>query len=332
MQSIIASHVQGRQGLLLSNALSLSDSSPRVVLPPMQHFPSQQSELSMLVSLTASKGAQYVRDVIMGNTSSNTCTQDMEIDVQASDSDDEGEHVRALASAASSGAQKKATANALSQLQLQMTPKLDCLYQEQVAKQQRDVVSMLQNQPPSYRQSMVDLAIQISDAALWKQWGLTVLNSPNEALRQSYLNVVSMLLQSCTGLHTATSLPVLSQLAFSRELLKALWRNVLVLVVNDSSLEELTLVAMTLFCNVFTHYLIALSDDEFLQQYTTAQGGQVILAEHVIVHLRTMLHDLYWNKPVLAQDVSTSNNLKAHRAQSLLSGTKLWNSLYQRWC
>jgi hypothetical protein len=82
-------------------------------------------------------------------------------------------------------------------------------------------------------------------------------------------------------------------------------------VVNGPAQEELALVvAMTLFCNVFSHHLIALSDEEFLQHYTTAQGSQVILAEHVKVHLRTMLHDLYWNKPVLAAD----------------------NSLSERWC
>ena len=126
--------------------------------------------------------------------------------------------------------------------------------------------------------------------------------------------------------------PALVSVGLSREVLEALWRNVLVLVVNGPAQEELALVATTLFCNVFSHHLIALSDEEFLQHYTTAHGSQVILAEHVIVHLRTMLHDLYWSKPVLAADISTASSLNAQRGRLLLSGTKLWNSLYERWC
>jgi len=330
MQYIVKTRVQGREGILLSNALSLSNASPQAVLPLMQHFLSAQPALAMLASLVASKGAQYVRDVVMGNTTTQVAME-VEPSEEDSESDDEDVHVRAPM-VASASSLRKLTASTLSRAQLQTTPKLDRLYQEEVMRQQRNTLESLQTVDSAYKQSMVDLSIQIGDAVLWKRWGTTILNSPNESLRQSYLQVVSMLLQSCTGLRTAISSPLLSQLAFSKELLEALWRNVLVLLMNDSSQEELTLIATTLFCNVFTHHLIALSDDEFLQNYTTAHGGQVILAEHVIVHLRTMLHDLYWNKPVLAQDVSISNDLKAHRARLLLSGTKLWNSLYERWC
>jgi hypothetical protein len=108
--------------------------------------------------------------------------------------------------------------------------------------------------------------------------------------------------------------PALVSVGLSREVLEALWRNVLVLVVNGSAQEELALVATTLFCNVFSHHSIALSDEEFFQHYTTAHGSQVILAEYAIVHLRTMLHDLYWSKPVLATDVSTASSLFTHNA------------------
>jgi ubiquitin-protein ligase E3 C len=377
LRDAIVQRVDGRQGILLINALSLLNNNNNknhetphaAVLQLLQHLLSQQSELQVLASLVAGKGAQYVKDAVLGNDFANTTTTDMQVDGGESDDDDDEneeeqqqqqqQRVRAPpAVTLLTGAQRKAASSALSRSQLQTTPKLDRLHQELVSRQEQNVIQMLQSQPISYRQHMVDLAIAIGNATFWKEWGIQILkHSPTTTtkddapllLRQSYLHVLHMLLQSCTGLRTATSSsswssPLLSQLAFDGEWLEALWRNVLVLVAavngSDSSQEELTLVvATTLFSNAFAHRLIALSDDEFLQQYTMTQGGDTssrvsILAEHVIVHLRTMLYDLYWNKPVLAQDVGSadSTTLKAHRARLLLSGTKLWNSLYERWC
>jgi ubiquitin-protein ligase E3 C len=66
------------------------------------------------------------------------------------------------------------------------------------------------------------------------------------------------------------------------------------------------------------------------------------MAEQVIGFLRNLLHEVYWTKPVVLDDVklacdSTSpttpeDTLRAMRARFLLSGTKLWGSLYERWC
>ena len=134
----------------------------------------------VLASLVADKGAQYVRNMVLGSDSSHT-TEDMQVDgVQDSDDDDDDEeeeqHVRAPA--VSTGVQRKAAASALSRSQLQTTPKLDRLYQELVLRQQRNVIRMLQSQSVSYRQEMVNLAIYIGNATFWKRWGLTILNSP----------------------------------------------------------------------------------------------------------------------------------------------------------
>jgi ubiquitin-protein ligase E3 C len=296
----------------------------------MQHFLTEQPALAVLASLVACKGVNEVRDMITGGKQAVTPMEVVASDDEDCDEEEEDDsHIRAPESATETS--RKSSSQMMRQ-ELQTVPKLDRLYQEEVTRQQRITLDMLETKDDFYKLSMMDLAAQIGDPVLWRQWVTSVLNSHNESSRSACLMVLNMNLHPCTGLRTSSSSPLLSQLAFSKEVLEALWRNVLVLVVNGPAQEELTLVATTLFCNVFSHHLIALSDDEFLQQYTTAHGSQVILVEHVIVHLRTMLHELYWTKPVLAADVSTLPNLKAHRARLLLSGTKLWNSLYERWC
>jgi ubiquitin-protein ligase E3 C len=99
---------------------------------------------------------------------------------------------------------------------------------------------------------------------------------------------------------------------------------------------------------LFAHHLIALKDDQFLTNHTTmtvlpgSSSLQVtILAEEVIVRLRDLLYELYWGKPVRADlirlpfaggDLSAEDRLQAVRGRLLLTGTKLWNSLYQIWC
>jgi ubiquitin-protein ligase E3 C len=99
--------------------------------------------------------------------------------------------------------------------------------------------------------------------------------------------------------------------------------------------------------------LIALKDDQFLKNhttmtndapgsYTSSSSPQVtILAEDVIVSLRDLLYELYWGKPVRADhirlpfaggELSEEGRLEVVRGRLLLTGTKLWNSLYQIWC
>jgi ubiquitin-protein ligase E3 C len=101
------------------------------------------------------------------------------------------------------------------------------------------------------------------------------------------------------------------------------------------------------FCDTFAHHLLAVNDDDFLERYhrLSSNGlsqklpGQknLIDAKDVVVVLRKTLNDLYWVRPVLASDITVAHNdagssLRFERARLLLSGTKLWNSLYERWC
>ncbi|CAB9516141.1 Probable E3 ubiquitin-protein ligase hulA [Seminavis robusta] len=116
-----------------------------------------------------------------------------------------------------------------------------------------------------------------------------------------------------------------------------------------SSQDMLTCTMVTVFCDIFAHSLIALSDDKFLIQYTNvkdldgdAKKKKVVMAERVIEYLRDLLYEVYWSKPVLLDDVKLASSstilssdedaLRCMRARFLLSGTKLWGSLYERWC
>jgi hypothetical protein len=169
-----------------------------------------------------------------------------------------------------------------------------------------------------------------------------------------------------------------------RKLVEHLWRYVLVQVVNQGggggafSLAAMTeddnvhaMCTWSICCDLFYQQLIAVRDDAFIKQHTAPQDYEqqqrqqmamsatstststsevVILAEHVILHLRNRLYKLYWGKPVLAQETkntlfesSSSSSSQFQQQQGLTSrvaaarmrlflvGTKLWNSLYERW-
>mmetsp|Transcript_6411 Transcript_6411/g.18057 ORF Transcript_6411/g.18057 Transcript_6411/m.18057 type:complete len:755 (-) Transcript_6411:140-2404(-) len=221
---------------------------------------------------------------------------------------------------------------------------------------------------------------------------------------------LSLLLQgSGTGLYSRTSASskFLTQLAFGssgssgnttstttghKSLVELLWKAVLMQIMNHGPTNNANnkmgdqdqvhvFTTWSVFCDVFCHLLIAVRDEQFLQQYTTAaaavsrdwqqattattpnqDNSVVISAEHVIAHLRDALYELYWGRPVLAAETqfvspgilevattSSSNTtaptpntqnhnlaispaLAAARVRFFLTGTKLWNSLYERWC
>jgi hypothetical protein len=227
MQSILTSRVEGREAILLMNSIHFSSSM--AVLPLMQHFLTEQPALAVLTSLVACKGVNQVHDMVMGGKQT---VVPMEVVSSEEDSDDEEEddsHIRAPVSAT---VNPRKSSIRMSRQELQTVPKLDRLYQEELLRLQRDTLELLDSKDDFNKHAMMDLAAQIGDPMLWRQWGTTVLNSHNESFRSAYLTVVNMLLQPCTGLRASSSSPLLSQLAFSREVLEALWRNVLVLVVN----------------------------------------------------------------------------------------------------
>ena len=265
-----------------------------------------------------------------------------------------------------------------------------------------------QQHSPSLDDTMDAIAQILGKATLWKTWGhallLTASDDDSTATR-AYIWALSVLLQGThAGLYSRTSAasPLLTQLAFdttsttnatttesSLSLTEVLWKFVRNRAPAQSSSrtrydpEEtahtmLAHHAWSVLCDIFAQQLIALRDNDFLQTYTvppdamdTGSSQRTILAEQVILQLKDVLYELYWGRPVVAQEArywfldtmavqntngngaSNSNNhnnnnnnnplthtdahglipcVAASRARAFLSGTKLWNSLYERWC
>ena len=184
--------------------------------------------------------------------------------------------------------------------------------------------------------------------------------------RDAYLALLGILLQSSSGLRVDSKLvalsttPFLSQLSFDRLFLEQLWDFVQWRRINDdqsmntnydiqsTSTQQDTVspTIMAVFCDLFGHWLNTLTDDEFIYNHdkagwnvagaavtqttasaTAASLPSSIVARNVIEFFKQVLYELYWTKPVLAQDIAMNNG----RGRLILAGTKLWNALYERW-
>eukprot|EP00594_Rhizosolenia_setigera_P012127 CAMPEP_0178979608 /NCGR_PEP_ID=MMETSP0789-20121207/25946_1 /TAXON_ID=3005 /ORGANISM="Rhizosolenia setigera, Strain CCMP 1694" /LENGTH=564 /DNA_ID=CAMNT_0020669751 /DNA_START=174 /DNA_END=1863 /DNA_ORIENTATION=- len=111
---------------------------------------------------------------------------------------------------------------------------------------------------------------------------------------------------------------------------------------------------MVVFCDLFSYYL-AKSDDDFVGQFVKDQEEQqkqshsaiFFKADQIVNWLCELLQELYWTNPVMTSQylnhISSSQqqlpktpqaeiDLEESRIRLLLSGTKLYNSLYERWC
>ena len=205
--------------------------------------------------------------------------------------------------------------------------------------------------------------------------------------QDDYINLLVIFLQATTSLRTqqnALSSPFLKVLPYSSVYLSNLWKYVLRQIQITTFLERNTTKnpflapqsfliydtvlegfyrSMSLFSDFFVHHLIAVNDEQFITLYTNLRPAaigrteQTIRVDEVIVHMRTVLNELYWTKPVFASDLkiilssglfhclrlnatnvvpliamANENCTPYVRARFLLTGTKLYNALYERWC
>jgi hypothetical protein len=171
----------------------------------------------------------------------------------------------------------------------------------------------------------------------------------------AYTTALATVMTSCSGIKPGRNAasPLLAKLAFSDSFLERMWeRSALIadmLAANLKTEKNASAMAsacevLSSFCDCFSHQLLAVNDDDFLRRYHHSEGspapaasGPAIVAKDVVRVLRMILNDLYWIRPVLASDMANfqndpDSNLRFQRARLLLSGTKLWNSLYERWC
>jgi ubiquitin-protein ligase E3 C len=329
-------NISGQEAIVLSNALDLCQheqlQKPHALVHLLHHVLRERSDLAMLASLVvrgedlnlAGRGATSILPMEVNAT--NEVDDD---DNNLSDSEESDHETTAASSASATAAtasrptKNRRSSTRYNRQELLTLVKLDKLYQDSVLQGQTACLTTSWNDS-----NLVELAQKIGTTAkaTWLQWGLQLLDpsEPSTAARDSYLALLGLLLQSSTGLKANTKVAsslFLSQLAFSRPFLETLWAHVQTPAASPMS--------VAVFCDVTCHYLIALSDVEFLKYHTTAttHEGSTIIAQQLIEYLRGVLYELYWNKPVLASDV----NLTDGRGRLLLSGTKLWKSLYERW-
>ena len=336
---------------ILSNALALYNQipdhpSPGVLLLYLERVLEMNSGLALLMCL-------FVR----GEDLNHFLEQDsMDVDLtvgdgtgeEDDDSDDEsdGGHVRL--SAADSTTVRAASTGRLSKQELQTISKIDRTYQSEVSSWSRETLARTRsvNVGGVALKRMADMAKDLCDPSQWILWGNTLFSSHEHSeelwqAQESYVSLLATVLQATTGAKARqnASSPFLTKLAFHEDFLEKIWRYCLVQVTNTYP-TRVTLTAFSVFSDIFSHRLIALKDEQFLTEHTTLKGPKIILAEHVIVHLKDLLYDLYWSRPVRAADVTvpfandltSEQRLEAVRGRLLLTGTKLWQSLYERWC
>ncbi|KAL3804679.1 hypothetical protein HJC23_008494 [Cyclotella cryptica] len=190
--------------------------------------------------------------------------------------------------------------------------------------------------------------------------------------RECYASCLAAIMTSCSGLKAGKNAlsPLLAKLAFHDSLLYGMWdiakERAYMITSSLSTASSLSTTDMfnlsaaygtlATFCDMFSHNLLAVDDDLFLHKYhhpidedATNRSSARCLAKELVVTLKIILNDLYWVRPVLASDLSwrqtflhdsskphiqqdADASVRFQRARLLLSGTKLWNSLYERWC
>ena len=310
---------------------SLANPNPHVMLQLLESLLLKQSHATILTSIQIR--GEDVRSIVLDGRQ----VEELKDTIDDDEDDDEGEIEDSSSKASAAALNKKrhrhstSSASRLTRQQVQTVPRLNQLYQDDLSRIRRETLSFFAGQGLVQRTNAVELAEHLGNASLWQQWGMAVLGQESSTSRLAYVRLLGRLLQGCSGFKTSTTSPFLSQLAYSKPFLEALWRQTLVLLMNGTDDEELMLLCTTVFCDVFAHHLISLTDKDFLQDYTTENSNPTILAEHVVRNLKTVLYELTWNKPVIATDVRVAEDVPCHRARLLLSATKAWNSLYERW-
>jgi len=263
---------------------------------------------------------------------------------------------------------------------LQTLPKLDALYQTGAFRAKKAVVDRLRLlNHGDHVQLLVSLAEKIgkgewiqqlgnalfsstqsspSDSTLLPLLASLSLSSWQKQARVAYTGALATVMTTCSGIKAGRNAasPLLARLAFHAPFLHGLWEcashNVSMLTSQPSKAvdsSELTSAyeVFSSFCDVFSHHLLAVNDDDFLNRYHQPEQHDRafevtgpkdhINSKDIVLTLKKILNDLYWVRPVLASDITNAQNdpesiLRFQRARLLLSGTKLWNSLHERWC
>jgi ubiquitin-protein ligase E3 C len=308
-------------------------------------------------------------DDVIRTTKSASKTQNAAADATTSDDSDNDDEYdddnRVHATTTNVVAKDSKTSYRMTKYELLTIPKLDRLFNNLIV--QKAVQWHASTHPPTEKECQ--LARTVTDPALWLHWGEVLLADESDNIeiqkaQDDFAMLLTTFLQATTGLRpgqNASSSHLLSKLAFSLSFLEKLWilvqRHHQQCQRNDETSIMLHY-SLALFSDLFAHNLIAMRDDQFLTNHTNmhvSEARSSILAENVILLIRPLLHQLFWAQPVVKTDFrvflgnggqrltclaeistlivkSTEEQTKAARGRILITGTKLWNSLYERWC
>ena len=263
-------------------------------------------------------------------------------------------HTAASAGSSARAGQKRSRSSRFSRQDLQTTGKLDRLYHTEFGNARKEVLSRLKERSDTSADVglLISLGARIGSGNLMNSLGVSLFSSAESGsgtCDQSgcfvYTSVLSRLLQSvtCSKIRNNATSPLLSSLSFNSELLGKLWsfaKGTGGLGVFSDRDAMATVEAMVVFCDLFSHQLMAVDDDEFVARFTTHAAGDDIFVAEVVSRLRRCLYELYWARPVTRKDVRVPSRIdgeglevefNCHRLRLLLSGTKLFNSLHERW-
>jgi len=367
IRSFVMKQLVGKESTVLQYALHLlqqsdataAPSKPHALLYLLNHVFSKDSQLAFLTSLAAR--GEDIRLLSAASSASSSKSSDEATAAMSDpylDSDDEDEEDEE--DAPINKKTRRSTAR-YSRKDLSTIPKLDRMYQNEIQQQRQSLISGGAAVSPD----IIEMAYNIGqNSKQWLEWGLMVLSptdnnvansatatdnastsptSTSTLIQDAYLDLLHQLLQSCSGIRTnsrMSSSSFLSAIGFSRPFLSKLWstlqqhlaqlQNIIASTTTARDVnylyiqqEQKTIQVFTIFCDLFSHHLISLNDQEFVNQYANDNDT---MAQDIIIHLRDVLYQLYWTKPVLITDLKTSS-----RFRLLLSGTKLWNALLERW-
>ena len=296
---------------LLSNLLDLTKSAQLVLLINHVLCQPQNDDLKLTVSLLArgdsimGKHPEHDYNKINGNN--NGWDDD-------SNDDDEDSEVEEEPSS-----QKKArgVSTQYKRQEILTLQKLDRLYNERI--QQQSI-----KEQHTFDSATIEVATKIVKAP-WKEWGLQILGvgTNNDGEKERYVETIGYMLQASSSMRAKTKFTPLSPLAFNHTILKGLWNRI-------QEQQSQCGVILTIFADLFSHYLVALSDDDFIKYHCNSFSDGVeneIMAKDLVVRYGQVLHEVYWTKAVISNEIQMDNI----RGRMILSGTKIWNSIYERW-
>ena len=236
--------------------------------------------------------------------------------------------------------------------ELQTTSKLNRLYKINLYKDQCNFLEYIKEESSK---CSIDRFINVAHTIGQGDFILrlfTILETKS-SLSQEYfdmlVSLLCMILQQCSSMQArdCAMSPLLSKLAFHPTFKERLWLHVKskiecmdMTVTNGENCHNATeklYETLICFCDIYTHQLLALDDEEFLFSFTSMnpQGSprSTVVAIDVIDVIKNTLHTLYWSKPVGITDfaIDTDSSAGMKRGRMFLSGTKLWNALYIRW-